>query len=898
MALTREQVESNENVVRAVGRRIVEIKNDRITYYLNHTRSYDWRDPEEWVRCATIAMLVLEKEYPPHRMRVEVQVPRRTPGDLADIAVYRDDACKEPYLVVECKSDAQAAAARRQGIEQLFGNANSLRAPLGLYTEYNHVIFYDIAQYPPTERTENIKGGWDALPGQYGTIPEFAFHAGTDSDIRPASPAQLETKIRRTHSLIWAGGKRDPLNAFDEWSKLLFAKVEDERHTPNGRPRGFQAGTGETTAAVANRIHALFEQAARRDPTIFPDDSRIKLPDRKVFEAARILQAISISTTDVDSIGTAFETFFGSVFRGELGQYFTMRQIARFAVAMLDVSDRDFVIDLTAGSGGFLLEVLLQVWHQIDDAHAGQADVARLKYDFSHINVYGIEIHEILARICKINMVLHHDGHTHIEGDRSCLDSRFGLERLRNYRGKFSVVVGNPPFGDMVEEGDDEKLGQNTLESFQVARGRAQVPSEHVVLERAVDMLEAGGRLALVIPDGLLNNQGEASNCPQVRRYLARNGVFLAIVSLPDYAFRRSGAQNKTSILFYRKYTREEKARFDAAYTAAGDRGVLEDEAIAEGLRNVDYRVFLAEGNYIGYTPTGAHSSQNELYRGGAGGRIDGDQTGTVLGEYRRFRANAAGYAGSTAPDCMMMNVTELWNAHSSRRLDPKYFLFKREERAVTPAGWVRVPLAEVMIQRAEIQRPEANPDEAVTVLTISQTGEIRPRAAGKGRNPPEWFGMYFEDSPSTWYASHAGDVVFSSIDLWKGCIAVVPREFDGALVTKEFPIYRITDHRLDPEFLSCLLRSRYYQRAFRAITTGHSNRRRTQTADFEALEICFPAERAAQRELIRDVLAARENQRNAANRLRMAMLAFSDALDHRGDEEYPLDLEDDGEEE
>ncbi len=127
-----------------------------------------------------------------------------------------------------------------------------------------------------------------------------------------------------------------------------------------------------------------------------------------------------------------------------------------------------------------------------------------------------------------------------------------------------------------------------------------------------------------------------------------------------------------------------------------------------------------------------------------------------------------------------------------------------------------------------------------VKVMTISQTGDIRPREAGKGNNPPEWLGMYFEDSSSTWYAAKSEDVVFSSIDLWKGCISIVPEEFNGALVTKEFPIYKITDERLDPNFLSCLLRSRYYQRAFRAITTGHSNRRRTQVADFEALEICF----------------------------------------------------------
>ncbi|MGY4255083.1 hypothetical protein ACVI1L_002151 [Bradyrhizobium sp. USDA 4516] len=177
--------------------------------------------------------------------------------------------------------------------------------------------------------------------------------------------------------------------------------------------------------------------------------------------------------------------------------------------------------------------------------------------------------------------------------------------------------------------------------------------------------------------------------------------------------------------------------------------------------------------------------------------------------------------------------------------------------------------------------------------MTISQTGEIRPRAAGKGRNPPEWLGMYFEDSSSTWFRARAGDVVFSSIDLWKGCVSVVPQHMDGALVTKEFPIYRITDQDLDPEFLSVLLRSRYYQRAFRAITTGHSNRRRTQVDDFESLEIAYPPTRDEQHALIAEILRARAAQRGAANILAQEMLRFSNVIDGRGDEVLPEVTED-----
>ncbi len=197
------------------------------------------------------------------------------------------------------------------------------------------------------------------------------------------------------------------------------------------------------------------------------------------------------------------------------------------------------------------------------------------------------------------------------------------------------------------------------------------------------------------------------------------------------------------------------------------------------------------------------------------------------------------------------------------------------------------------MVRREALVRPEDSPNDRVTVMTIAQTGEIRPREAGKGRNPPDWLGMYFADSSSTWFAARSGDVVFSSIDLWKGCISVVPSEFDSALVTKEFPIYEVVDQRLDPGFLWCLLRSRYYQRAFRAITTGHSNRRRTQREDFEALEIVFPADIEIQRSLVAEIFQARAGQAEAGSRLRHALMSFSDSIDGRFGEELP-DVEDD----
>lgn len=780
----------------------------------------------------------------------------------------------------------------------MFGNANSLRAPIALFDSFGESVFFDVANYPPTERSKNVKGARDVVPVQYGQIPEYTYIAGPGNhDIHAATDYQLESKVKRAHSIIWAGGKRDPLLAFDEWSKLMFAKVEDERHTPNNTPRQFQVGTNETYVAVATRVHELFKQACLADPTIFPEQITINLSDKKIVEVVKVLQDISITDTSVDNIGAAFEIFFGSIFRGELGQYFTMRPLSRFTVAMLDIQHDHYVIDPTCGSGGFLLEVLLQVWNRLDKDYAGRRELERIKTDFALNQVYGIEIHEILARICKINLLLHHDGHTNIEGDKSCLDTEFTKERLRLGEENFHVVVGNPPFGDTIKEGDEDQLGKSSLEDFEISAGRVQIPSEHIIVEKSIKMLKKDGLLGLVLPDGIFNNQGELSNCPQLRNYLVKNGRILAVVSLPDYAFRKSGAQNKTSILFFKKFNYDQQTSFERVYQSQLAEGKTEEQAILAALSANSYKVFMAEANYVGYSSTGALMEKNDLYRGSAGGHLSDDQTGTILGEYRRFCADPDNYVPAIN-DCAGLDICSVWTSHESHRLDPKYHLFKVQEQQTLPDGWVSKKISQLMRRRESIVRPQESPETPVVVMTLSQTGDIRPREAGKGKNPPEWLGMYFEDSPSTWYEAQQGDLVYSSIDLWKGCISVVPEQFNGALVTKEFPIYEMLTDEIVPEFLAVLLRSRYYQRAFRAITTGHSNRRRTQTSDFESIEVCFPPDKEIQRSLIADVLEAKEKQKHATDSIGIAMLRFSDIIDGRGDEEFEAVFDDGVEEE
>lgn len=102
---TQQDFENDPLILNAIQRNLMEIHGDRVSYNIHQKKSYNWSDPEEWVRARTIAFLVLEKAYVPQSIRTEVTVPRRTPEDFADIVVYEDERCQIPYLVVENKRE-------------------------------------------------------------------------------------------------------------------------------------------------------------------------------------------------------------------------------------------------------------------------------------------------------------------------------------------------------------------------------------------------------------------------------------------------------------------------------------------------------------------------------------------------------------------------------------------------------------------------------------------------------------------------------------------------------------------------------------------------------------------------------------------------------------------------
>ena len=548
-------------------------RNQRIRY-VNADHSERWSDPEEKVRAELWAELIYKYDYSPERIRFEVNVPRRTPNDFADLVIYEDDELKSPYMVFECKRADVSDAAFDQAIEQACGNRASLGANYcGVVAGLTRrLLRFD--QYPPGERDRNLLTD---IPVRYGKPPSWRFLKG-ERDLIAVSREELRASIRKCHQTLWEGGKRSAIAAFGEFCKLVFIKHRDEKDLDRkeGQPYEFQRKDGETAIDLARRISRLYENEKRKEPDVFTESINVDPPI--LAQCVEHLEGISLDNTELDTKGVAFEEFMGSFFKGDFGQYFTPRELIAFCVEMLDPNRGDLVLDPACGSGGFLLYAMDHVRRQADKSQKAKTiQHHRYWHDFAQNNLFGIEINDELARVAKMNMIIHDDGHTNIVG-HDALDFPQSIREKHNgvTPGKFDLILTNPPFGAVIRR---TEKGDGYLEQFELMRylgknyplytdmsgdsdetdtrlvpktvkPRASIKTEIAFLERVHSFLKPGtGRAAVVLPDGILTN----SSLQGVRHWLLNHFQLLAVVSLPQFAFSHYDAGVKASIVFLRR---------------------------------------------------------------------------------------------------------------------------------------------------------------------------------------------------------------------------------------------------------------------------------------------------------------------------------------------------------
>lgn len=553
--------------------------NSKITYFTKINKTYKYTDPEEKVRAITFIKLILDYKYNINDIALEVKVPRRTPEDLADIVVYEKDSDKQPYLVVECKKDDIKPNQFTQAIEQVFGNANSLGAKYAWVVAGNTETAFDVANFNSMERDKNVIS---EIPIAYGKAPKYRFKKTKDKNnknsLKIISREELISTLEKCHQTVWQGGKLNPSDAFDEVSKILFCKLKDEKSTVLNEEYKFQIGTHESISDVSNRVYELYQEGKKHDPNVFFED--IKLDESIIYKTVEHLQGIDINGTDLDSKGIAFEKFMGDFFKGKMGQYFTPRNIVYFCVQMLDVNEYHRVLDPACGSGGFLLHAMDLVRSKAEKNFDTEVEIFNHWHDFASKRLFGIEINDQIARVCKMNMIIHDDGHSNVISTDALdsIDKHIGTEG-KFEKESFDIILTNPPFGAKVLSSEKKYLNRYIL-GMNGNKVRVSQSTEVLFIERCYEYLKDNGKMAIVLPDGILTN----TTLQYVRDFIMEHFRIDAIVSIPQTAFSHYGAGVKCSLLFLTK----EKVSYD-------------------------YDIFMASAEDVGYDATGKSTGKNDL---------------------------------------------------------------------------------------------------------------------------------------------------------------------------------------------------------------------------------------------------------------------------------------------
>lgn len=512
----------------------------------------------------------------PRLQRVPVRFGRET--KYADTVVYIiKNAKKTPHIVVETKAPGEVL-----DWEQAESYAQRLGAPYFLVTDGRTWHWYQTG-----ERQGESKKILNA-PKPPAYMEGKVLIAFEDLN-------ELSKVVGKCHDIIRNEEGFDPTIAFDEISKLLFAKMQDEKEIE----QGFKDDTGRTPKSdyefriekdelpedVGHKVKSLFERAKNKYPEIFEgmseDVKYIKLRFPTIFHVVQELQSYTLQETSIDIKGATYELFIKGTFMGRgLGQYFTPREIVEFMVDMFEPKRRHYICDPACGSGGFLIIYMDRVFSEIDELYRqrGLDNPKQEKWKFATQHLYGTDLNERMTWVAKMNMVMHGDGHGGIFKHDGFIDSE-RIEPIRDIvkiRGGFDVILTNPPFGSKIKN-------QDILTDYELGKGRKSQLTEVLFIERCVKLLRPEGMLGIVVPDSILSNLQQGD----VRSFIRRHAIIKAIVSIPRESFLPYGSGMKASLLF------------------------LQKKDVDGGLKQGE--VFMAIAENIGYDATGRATGKNDL---------------------------------------------------------------------------------------------------------------------------------------------------------------------------------------------------------------------------------------------------------------------------------------------
>jgi type I restriction enzyme M protein len=550
--------------------------------------------PEEVVRQLYTVKLINEYGYPKKRIRFEhpVQFGRET--KLADIVVFDKDRPTVEYIIVEVKKPKL-----KEGKEQLRGYCNATGAPIGVWTngkEISHYnrkdpnFFNDITDIPKADQTlEDIlkeRFTWrdllikDRLLEKRISLKriieemedEVLANAGVDvfEEVFKLVFTKLndEMKSRKDKgildSIIEANLSKKEYSDYETLKKFLTVNDEVLKYQKHFRVLEFR-NTGQSESELKNKIQKLFDEAKKEWPGVFPDESKIDLSPSHLSICVSSLQDVKLFNSNLQVIDEAFEYLVSKSSKGEKGQYFTPRHVIDMCVKMLNPQKGEYMIDTASGSCGFPVHTIFYITGHLFE----NADISKEEKE-DVLKVFGIDFDEKVVRVARTLNLIAGDGESNVLHLNTLDYDRWnetvnnpdwrdnyggGLRRLEELKKesnsykefRFDILMANPPFaGDIKESRIIHKyeLGYN-----QKKKPKSKVGRDILFIERNLQFLKPGGRMAIVLPQGRLNNTSDKD----IREFISDKARIIAVVGIHINTFKpHSGT--KTSVLFLQKW--------------------------------------------------------------------------------------------------------------------------------------------------------------------------------------------------------------------------------------------------------------------------------------------------------------------------------------------------------
>jgi len=595
----------------------LQIKRNKPGYIYSHIRKKDLIEtPEEKVRQEFVLTLVNNYWYEIGQLWEELKTEKWKNWVRADIVVYKSkddkDNNKAPFIVIECKSDNVKINSRDYA--QWESYARIMNSPFFVTHNNHETRFWKVVK--------------EKVPGHVLEIEDIPKANATNKEIEELlsklkvfKEEEFAKLLHDCHNIIRNREKLDPAAAFDEIAKILFMKVYAERNLKAEMKQNIfsLSWVEEAEKFTPDYLSYIFEKTKTEfwKDKLFKKDEKINLRVATIKSIIKKLQAYNLSSISTDLKGIAFEKFLWRTFRGEIWQFFTPRSVVEFMVKMLNPQENDVVCDPAAGSGGFLInffEIVREKIHasidweynkkalEIEEMKISPEEKAKLlmeadkkrqeeldqsrkdsrTWKLANRCIYWIDANDRMARISKMNMIMHGDWHGWIHHHDGFLNVNWIFEW------RFDIVLANPPFWASVEENDvvlksqvevdedtikyyedtypgykeaQEKLEANIwkpiMDLFQLPKSKS-IKTEILFIERCLDLLKDSWRMGIVLPEWVFNNP----NALYVRQFVEDRAYLKAVISLPQETFNSAWAAVKCSLLFLQKFEEKDRVKW------------------------------------------------------------------------------------------------------------------------------------------------------------------------------------------------------------------------------------------------------------------------------------------------------------------------------------------------